>query len=137
MKAIRFLNTANNLKESSHEADARTSISRSYYAIILLVIEKLGQEKIKINRNQTHSLHNIFYGCKKNKVKAIGGHISTLHHERLKADYKLSEKVEKEHARANYEIACKIEEDISTFFKGDDKKDIVEQAQKFFGTGPN
>jgi HEPN domain-containing protein len=131
MKAIRFLNTAKKLKENTPEEDARTSISRSYYAIILLVKEKLGQEAIEINRNQTHSLHNIFYGCKKDKVKAIGGHISTLHDARIKADYKLSEKVEKTLAGMNYRLACKAKEAITSLFEGDDKKDVVEQAQKF------
>ena len=137
MKAIRFLNTADNLKDSSHEADARTSISRSYYAIIHLVKEKLGQEEIEIGRTQTHLLYNIFHNCNNKDVRAIGSQISTLHDARIKADYKLSEKVEKTLAGINYRLACKAKEAITSSFKGDDKKDIVEQARKFFSTGPN
>lgn len=137
MEAIRFLNTANNLKESSHEADARTSISRSYYAIFHLVIKMLRKEKVGIGKRPSHKLHNIFHNSNNNAVRAIGRHISTLQHERIKADYKLSEKVKKTHARMNYRLACKTKEDITSLFEGDDKKDIVEQAQKFFGAGPN
>ena len=137
MEAIRFLNTANNLKESSHEADARTSISRSYYAIIHLVKEKLGQEEIEIGRTQTHLLYNIFHNCNNEDVRAIGSQISTLHDARIKADYKLSEKVKKTHARINYILACKIEKAITSFFESDEKQNIVEQAQMFRGAGPN
>jgi uncharacterized protein (UPF0332 family) len=137
MKAIRFLDTADKLKDSYHEADARTSISRSYYAIIHLVKEKLGQEEIEIDRGQTHNLHNFFFNCKSVDVKAIGKNISTLQHERIKADYKLSEKVKKTHARINYRLACKTKEDITSLFEGDDKEDIVKQARMFCGAGPN
>lgn len=137
MKAIRFLNTADNLKDSSHEADARTSISRSYYAIIHLVKEKLGQEEIEIGRKQTHLLYNIFHNCNNEYVRAIGSQISTLHDARIKADYKLSKKVKKTQARTNYKIARKIEEDITALFEGDDKEDIVKQARMFSGAGPN
>ena len=137
MKAIRFLDTADKLKDSTPEADARTSISRSYYAIIHLVKEKLGQEEIEIDKKQTHNLHNFFFNCRSRDVRAIGEHISTLQHARIKADYKLSEKVKKIHARTNYRIARKIEEDITSLFEGDDKEDIVKQARNFFSTGPN
>jgi len=129
MEAIRFLNTADKLKDSSHEADARTSISRSYYAIFHLVKEKLEQEAIEINRNKPHLLYNIFYNCNNVDVRAMGSQISTLHNARIKADYKLSEKVKKTHARINYRIARKIVKDITSLFEGDDKEDIVEQAR--------
>jgi len=137
MKAIRFLDTADKLKDSTPEADARTSISRSYYAIIHLVKEKLGQEAIEINRKQTHLLYNIFHNCNNKDVRAIGSQMSTLHDARLKADYKLSEKVKKAHAGMNYRLACKAKEAITSLFEGDDKKDIVEQARKFLRTEPN
>jgi len=137
MKAIRFLDTADNLKNSSHEADFRTSISRSYYAIFNLVIEMLRKEKVGIGRRQTHNLHNFFSNCKSVDVKAIGKNISTLQHERIIADYKLSEKIKKTHAGINYRLACKTKEDITSLFEGDDKEEIVEQARNFFSTGPN
>ena len=137
MKAIRFLKTAEKLKEETPEADSRTSISRSYYAIIHLVKEMLEQEKININREQTHLLHNIFFECNNSKVKAIGNHMSSLQIARVKADYKLSEKVEKRHAKINYKIACKAENDIASAFNSPEKEDIVEKARIYLGAGSN
>jgi len=137
MKAIRFLNTAEKLKDSTPEEDARTSINRSYYAIIHLVRERLGKEKIEINRTQTHLLHNIFFMCNNRNVRAIGAQISTLHDARIHADYKLNRNVQQGFAQTNYDIACKAKEDITLAFNGPEKEDIVKQARIYLNARTN
>ena len=137
MKAILFLNTAEKLKDNTQEEDSRTSISRSYYAIIHLVKDMLKKEKIDISRRQIHNMHNIFSDCNNDRFKAIGRHISTLHQARLKSDYKLSDRVEKRHAIFHYQIACKAKKDITESFNSSDKENIIKKARELLCAGPN
>ena len=129
MEPLRFLRTADRLKDTCREEDSRTSISRSYYAIIHFIKDILSNAGVSIGRRQTHKLYNLFLECRNSNVRAIGLHISSLHDERIKADYEFSKKVQKQHAKMNYKLACQIERDFTLYFDSAEKEDILNQAR--------
>jgi hypothetical protein len=82
--------TAQNLKDAEDEADTRTSISRSYYALYNEIRNKL-EIKGSIHFIENHGVYNIFFGSGfPDEVKDIGTNLSSLYAFRRKADYDMN-----------------------------------------------
>jgi len=92
-----FLNTANVLVNSSEESDLRSSVSRSYYAVILFYRNyfagKLNFLPEKLNPAVHKFVPECFNACDPVEVKKIGEKINRLKQDRTNADYILSKTV--------------------------------------------
>jgi len=92
-----FLNTADALVNSSEQSDLRTSVSRSYYAVILFYRDyfagKLGFLPEKLRTAVHNFVPECFNACDPVEAKKIGEKINRLKQDRTNADYILSKTV--------------------------------------------
>lgn len=111
MDPLDFLNTASSLVKSSAESDLRTSVSRSYYAVILFYRDYLAK-KLGFLPENLRKIHQFIPECfgasglkeaekielKINRAKAARHH----------ADYKLSKKLSKTKAGDCLDLAREL-----------------------------
>ena len=93
MKASGFHELAGRLAAGSLAADARSSISRSYYAVYHTAIVVVASERIVIpGRGEAHSkLGQLLCGCEDEEVAAVGLELGNLSRQRTHADYDLDD----------------------------------------------
>jgi uncharacterized protein (UPF0332 family) len=86
-----FLNTANLLVNSSEQSDLRTSVSRSYYAVILFCRDYFAKNVGFLPEDLSSAVHKFVPQCfnESGSVEAqkIGKKIERLKQERTNADY--------------------------------------------------
>jgi len=125
-----FLDTARSLVSSSRESDLRTSISRSYYAVVLFYrnyfAEKLEIFPEKLNQCVHQFVPECFNGSSLTEAKKIGEKINRSKSDRTLADYHLSKSVSANRAADSLESAVElINNPISNQVEGA----ILEQAR--------
>lgn len=91
MKASEFHELAGRLAAGSAAADARSSISRSYYAVYHTVIDFVRSERIVISRKgEAHSkLGQLLCGTADEEIAVFGRLLGNLSTQRTHADYDL------------------------------------------------
>ena len=112
-----FLKTAKNLLKNDRPANCRTVFNRSYYAAYNVGVDLLEDSGIRINKNATgHGQVNNYLGnCGVREIEEIQSKLTNLANQRIKADYRLSERtVEK---IKNAEKAVMTSEDIIKTFE--------------------
>ena len=103
-----FLTVASNLYSSSYEADMRTSVGRSYYALYNLVHETLSQLGVRFNnRGEDHGLL-VYYltDCRPAGAAAtVREVLKDLRTERNRADYDMTATVNNRNSEFVYKKA--------------------------------
>ncbi|MGD0784712.1 MAG: HEPN domain-containing protein [Sedimentisphaerales bacterium] len=124
-----FLNTANVLVGSSNESDLRTSVSRSYYAVLLFyrsyLANKVGFMPEKLGAAVHKFVPECFNACGAVEVKKIGEKISRLKQDRTNADYILSKTVSSTKAKDCLESAKEL---ISCSISNQNETEVLAQA---------
>jgi len=128
MKPEEFLDTASSLVDSQSEADLRTSISRSYYAVILFYRNYIAS-KLNIPPKRIDSVHTFIPRCfeasPSPEAKKIGERIGRSKADRHIADYNLSRTVSKIKAEDSLRLARGL---IETAISSTAEKSVLEQA---------
>ena len=126
-----FLDTANALAESSRQSDLRTSVSRSYYAVILFYRNYFASKIGFMPENLHSSVHTFVPECfsasELTESVKIGEKINRIKADRTKADYKLSKTISKTKAEDCLKIAKTL---IEISMSDADEKAVLEQATK-------
>ena len=126
-----FLNTASSLAGSSRESDLRTSVSRSYYAVILFFrnffANKLGFWPEKIASEVHKFVPECFNESGLEEAKKIGEKIKRCKTDRTTADYKLSKSISPNRAGDSLELAKEL---ITKPLSANVEAAILEQARK-------
>ena len=124
-----FLNTARSLVNSSAESDLRTSVSRSYYAVILFYRNYLAQKLGFSPEDLRTFVHTFVPECFTESGFAegekIGEKILRSKADRTRADYKLSETISKTKAEGCLNLATKL---ISNTLSSQVEQAVLEQA---------
>jgi uncharacterized protein (UPF0332 family) len=126
-----FLNTANLLVNSSKESDLRTSVSRSYYAVILFYRNYFAKAVGFLPDKLDYAVHNFVPECfsasASIEAKKIGEKIVRIKADRTSADYKLSKTVSRNKAGDCLKSARKL---INDLIPNGAKQEVLEQATK-------
>jgi len=132
MRPITFLNiTAKLLKTQKHQANWRSSASRSYYAMYHEIKQLYKSESIELGKDHG-VLHQCLISCTGfPEIQGIGKHIQTLYLCRIKADYELSEEYTRKDAEMAYDLAHKIDRLFLALLENNAKKHIIEEARNF------
>ena len=111
MDAKDFLKIAKKLLKYNSEANWRTSIGRSYYAIFNYLKQECQALNLHISSGPAGhgELKNYLYNCGIDEGIDIGSKIGDLLTQRIKADYELGEEVTQNTARLMFEKAQDIE----------------------------
>jgi len=124
-----FLKTANVLVNSLEESDLRTSVSRSYYAVILFYrnyfAEKVGFLPEKLGAAVHTFVPECFNECNPDEAKKIGEKISRLKQGRTNADYILSKTVSSTKAKDCLGLAKEL---IDCSISNQTKSAVLSQA---------
>ena len=125
-----FLDTANALAGSSKQSDLRTSVSRSYYAVILFYRDyfarKLGFLAEELKGGVHQFVPECFNASQSTECMKIGEKIRRLYSHRTKADYRLSKTISKINAGDCLEFAKKL---IDYHISDGDEEAVLEQAR--------
>jgi len=105
-----FLRIAKKLLKYNTEANWRTSIGRSYYAIFNYLKQECQALHLRISEGPAGhgELKNYLHNCAIDEGIDIGSKIGDLYSQRIIADYKLNEKVEAKTAILMFEKAQDI-----------------------------
>jgi uncharacterized protein (UPF0332 family) len=124
-----FLDTASSLVCSSTQPDLRTSVSRSYYAVILFFRDYLAQKVGFLPEKLESGVHKFVPECfsesGSDEAKTIGEKIKRACADRVNADYKLSKQLSKTKAGDCLDLASKL---ISTSLSFKAEKAVLKQA---------
>lgn len=135
MDAKDFLTIAKKLIKYNTEANWRTSIGRSYYAVFNYLKQECQALSLNIPKGAAGhgQLKNYFYNCAIDEGVDIGSKIGDLHSQRIIADYELGEKVEQKTAALMFEKA----QDIAKRFPTIDKPTFKTGVEKWINTISN
>lgn len=126
-----FLDTASSLVNSPREADLRTSVSRSYYAVILFFRNYFAKEVGFSPENPDFAIHKVipefFNISNSEEATKIGEKIKRLKAGRRDADYILSKVISGTKASDHLDLAKKL---ITCSITGDVEKAVLEHATK-------
>lgn len=130
MEPEEFLKTASLLVNSQSESDLRTSVSRSYYAVILFYRNYIAS-KLNIDPSRIEAVHRFvpecFNGSKLPEAKVIGEKIKTCKSDRTTADYKLLNNFPKNKAEDNLRRAKSL---IEVPISAKIQESLLEEARK-------
>lgn len=125
-----FLYTAGLLSNSGKESDLRTSISRSYYAVLLFFRNYFANQLKFPPENLGSGVHKFVPECfsesESPNIKKMGAKINRMKGDRNKADYRLSEDISSQNAKDSLQSAKEL---ISTTISNPIKKEILGQAR--------
>jgi len=132
MDAKDFLKIAKKLLRYNSEANWRTSIGRSYYAIFNYLKQECQTLNLPIlGSSKGHNqLKSYLLGCEIDEVIDIGSKIGDLYSQRIIADYRLEEVVEEKTAKLMFEKA----QDITKRFPFIDKPSFKTGVDKYIAT---
>lgn len=88
-----FLQIADHFHASNSEAERRTSISRSYYALYVLIFDTLSSVGVRFegqNADNHRILVDYLARCLLPRFPTIGEDLKTLRNARTNADYKMA-----------------------------------------------
>lgn len=89
MKSLDFLHVADKLKDSSQEAERRTSVSRAYYSVFHYIKNYLTANEIYVRYPGHEPLIQYIKNSGIEKARNLSQMMTDLKGERRKADYKL------------------------------------------------
>lgn len=124
MNPLEFLTTAETLSKLSGEADWRSSISRSYYALYQLFRVEIIKWPVAIREKaglgKGHLVnHDRLCMCMKShgdaRIKEMGEYLETLKQSRHDADYPIDKKVKREQAEQELQNARDLESGINSY----------------------
>lgn len=125
-----FLNTANLLVNSSKQSDLRSSVSRSYYAVILFYRDRFARAIGFLPEKLGPGVHRFVPECFKESdsvnAKKIGEKIERIKADRTNADYKLSKTVSGEKAGDCLKLAREL---LNYLISNGFEKGVLEQAK--------
>ena len=129
MDAKDFLKIAKKLLRYNNEANWRTSIGRSYYAIFNYLKQECLSLSLSIPKGSAGhgQLKNYFQGCGIDEGVDIGSKIGDLYSQRIISDYELNDKVEQKTAVLMFEKA----QDIVRRFPAIDKPTFKAGVEKY------
>ncbi|MBI3697248.1 MAG: hypothetical protein HY238_20735 [Acidobacteria bacterium] len=107
MNAADFLEVAKRLEGSVSEAERRTSIGRSYYALYNVLVDFLSSHGVPFDRNaKDHGrLVRCLMDTKHREADAIGAALRDLRNRRNEADYQMSRFVGPRESNHAYRLA--------------------------------
>jgi uncharacterized protein (UPF0332 family) len=135
MDAKDFLKIAKKLLKYNSEANWRTSIGRSYYAIFNYLKQECRALSLHISSGSAGhgELKNYLQNCGIDDVVDIGSKIGDLYSQRIIADYKLGEEIKQNTAKLMFEKA----QDISKRFPSIDKPSFKAGVEKYIAVLKN
>ncbi len=91
MEGKEFLEVAERLSNSNHEADRRTSVSRSYYAMFNHIKSFLKPKITFTNTPEDHrKIYYYFHNCGVEEAEDIASGLNVLRQKRNDADYNMN-----------------------------------------------
>jgi hypothetical protein len=146
MQPLDFLTTAENLVLSEREADWRTCISRSYYALYLLIIEEmrktispalLGSISFYRNGMFLHAELSRFLKASSDvQIRRFGEHLDNLRSARIAADYYMHKPVSRQKAAGEFENAINLRDELHRYGVPNLAKTVRSDLQKVQGRAP-
>jgi len=120
-----FLTVAQNLYPSMSEAERRTSIGRSYYALYNQLVMALSKEGVQFDGVDSHA-RLVYYlsQCSPQKAPTIGADLKTLRNYRNDADYEMGKSI----GKGESEFAYKKAHAAVQKFAGLNKSDVTKIA---------
>jgi len=93
LKATEYLELADELVTRDQEAALRTAVSRAYYAVFNSIAGFYESQGIKFahNDNKHRKYHDVLQNCGSTELQVLAETVASLHAERKKADYNLSD----------------------------------------------
>ena len=89
MDPLDFLEVADTLKDSSKEAERRTSVSRAYYAVYHYIKAYLSKNHISVPSLGHEKLIRYIKNSEIEQAKELSKMVDDLRRERINADYKI------------------------------------------------
>ncbi len=127
MNPLDFLTiTSKKLKNQSSEADLRTSVGRSYYAVYHMIRNAIEAENIQLTLKHGALWNSFFQTGVPPDAKAIAKNMQTLYKARHEADYQLRNALTKQQTTTAYNLACKVNSEFVKVFDGTTKKRILD-----------
>lgn len=130
-----FLDTAKELLEKDNPANCRSVFNRSYYAAYNVGVNLLEDAGITIKKNASgHGEVSKYLGnCGIREIKEAQSKLSILAGQRIKADYRLSEKVVEKSQNAEKALLTsgKIIEAFTIFSSNDGKEKIFQGVNAY------
>jgi len=107
MNPVDFLKIAEQFHVSKVEAERRTSIGRSYYALYNQLLAALSSQGVSFEREDSHG-RLVYYliNCPPLKARTIGEDLKTLRNHRNDADYDMAKSVNARESEFVYKKAC-------------------------------
>ncbi len=129
MEGRDFLEVAKNLKNSDKEAERRTSVSRSYYAIFNHVRSFLGLKGIRVKG--TADAHKLMYYYLNNAgttYAELASVLDSLRGKRNDADYDLGALG---FDKKTCDLHCSLAENFITEFDASDKETLIRKINSY------
>lgn len=110
MQPTEFLQLAEELHKKTGEAEWRTAVSRSYYAVFNELVEMLSSGGIQLQRNgKDHGrVAHYFASCGDRHVAAVSSWLNTLRISRNEADYDMRIAVDEKQSEQALETAKRV-----------------------------
>ncbi len=109
MDPVAFLDVAHSLQSSAAEAERRTSVGRSYYALYNVLLEGLTSEGLHFERSGVDHGLLVYYltQCHDRQAARIGAALRDLRTQRNAADYNMSSAIDTGQSQQAYQRALK------------------------------
>jgi hypothetical protein len=127
MQPLEFLYTAEHLwRNGAKEADWRSSISRSYYAVYWMIgdeflraIPLMLLQSASLARKRDHLVHErlpmVLKGSTDAKIQELGEALDNLRMARVKADYHLDKTISQENASNEHDNASYLRDELLNY----------------------
>ncbi|MCY3023234.1 MAG: hypothetical protein NTW87_30015 [Planctomycetota bacterium] len=127
MQPLEFLHTAEDLwRNGIREADWRSSISRSYYAVYWMIGEEFLKtmplillQSVSLARKKDHLVHEklpmVLKGSSDAKIQELGEALENLRLARVKADYHLASAISQVKAEDEYGNATDLRDELQKY----------------------
>jgi hypothetical protein len=109
MNPVEFLDIAQSLQDSVSEAERRTSVGRSYYALYNVLLEGLTSQGLHFGRSAENHRLLVYYftQCRDRQASRIGAALRDLRSQRNIADYEMSSMIDTAQSQQAYQQAQK------------------------------
>lgn len=107
MNPVEFLDIADRFQASTSEAERRTSIGRSYYALYNILLGSLSSQRVAFENGGRDHGRLVYYltKCGHRQADKIGGALKLLRNLRTDADYHMNVAIDARQSQLAYQRA--------------------------------